>query len=545
MTRRDKTIVLALIALLVLTSAGAIATDRGDGSTEAAFGGVYVEGVAGVPQYLNPLLATTNVDHDVTRLAFSGLTRFDRTGAIVPDLAAGFTVDESGRAWTFELRSDATWHDGKDVTADDVVYTVTLVQDRAYVGPFSEAFRGVAVERVGRKTVRFTLPDVYGPFVESTSLPILPAHVLGGVAYADLIRQPFNLRPIGTGPFKVAEIDSRQIVLARHDGFHRTKPARSRPYLDRVILRFYRDTSEALAALARGEIDGTGGLNSVDAERARSLKSVNLYSLPTNDFTAAFMNMRPEKPLFRDRAVRQAIATAVDRGRVLQVAADGRGTVADEFVPPGSWAYVRDVARYPHSPADARALLDEHDWKDHDGDGVRDKGGVVLKFTVTTSDEPARIAAAQQIASDLGAIGMRVDVVTVPFAELVDRIARQRTFDMLIVGITTGADPDPYAFFHSSQTRDPGYNFSGYSTLPMDRGLESARRTYDQQKRRELYAAVFQQIATEVPVLFLYFADYLYAQHRSVQGLKIAPLSEPTARFWDVEDWYVRTQPKR
>src|SRR5687767_2990316 len=545
MTRRDKTIVLALIALLVLTSAGAIATDRGEASTEAAFGGVYVEGVAGVPQYLNPLLATTNVDQDVTRLAFSGLTRFDRNGAIVPDLAATFDVDAEGRAWTFIVRPDAFWHDGKEVTADDVAYTVGLVQDRAYVGPFGEAFRGVTVERVDRKTVRFTLPDVYGPFAESTTLPILPAHILGSVTYAELIRQPFNLRPIGTGPFKVSEVDARQIVLTRHDQFHRTRPARSRAYLDRMILRFYRDSSEALAALARGEIDGTGGLNSVDAERARTLKSVNLYSLPTNDFTAAFMNMRPDKALFRDRVVRQAVATAVDRGRVLQVSADGRGTVADEFVPPGSWAYVRDVTRYAHSAAEARAMLDAADWKDHDGDGIRDKGTVALKFTITTSDEPARIAAAQQIASDLEGVGMRVDVTTVPFAELVDKVARQRAFDMLLVGITTGTDPDPYAFFHSSQARDPGYNFSGYSTLPMDRSLEAARRTYDQAKRRELYAGVFQQIAAEVPVLFLYFADYLYAQHRSVSGLKVAPVSEPTARFWDVEDWYVKSQPKR
>ena len=545
MTRRDKAIVLALITLLVLTSAGAIATDRGDASTEPAFGGVYVEGVAGVPQYLNPLLATTNVDQDVARLAFSGLTRFDRQGAIVPDLAANFHVDTEGRTWTFELRSDVFWHDGKDVTADDVVYTVGLVQDRAYVGPFGESFRGVAVERMDRKTVRFTLPDVYGPFAESTTLPVLPSHVLGGVHYAELARQPFNLRPIGTGPFKVSEVDTRQVVLTRHDQFHRTKPDRPGPYLDRVILRFYRDSSEALAALARGEIDGTGGLNSGDAERARTLKSVNLYSLPTNDFTAAFMNVRPDKLLFRDRVVRQAIATAVDRGRVLQVSADGRGTVADQFVPPGSWAYARDVTRYTRSVSEARAMLDTADWLDHDGDGIRDKGNVVLKFTITTSDEPARIAAAQQIRSDLEGIGMRVDVATVPFAELVDRVARQRTFDMLVVGITTGVDPDPYAFFHSSQSRDPGYNFSGYSTLALDRSLEAARRTYDQAKRRELYAGVFQQIATEVPVLFLYFADYLYAQHRAVNGLKIAPVSEPTARFWDIEDWYTRTAPKR
>ena len=545
MTRRDKTIVLALIGLLVATSAVAIATDRGEGSVEPAFGGVYVEGVAGVPQYLNPLLAATNVDQDVARLAFAGLARFDREGKIVPDLASNFHIDPDGTTWTFDLRPDAYWHDGKEVTADDVLYTVSLVQDRAYVGPFAEAFRGVTLQRVSEKSVRFVLPDVFGRFAESTTLPLLPAHILSGVRYSDLAKQAFNLRPIGAGPFRVAEVDTRQVVLTRHDRFHRSQPTRSRPYLDKVILRFYRDSSEALAALARNEVDGTGGLNSVDAGRARTLKNVDLYSLPTNDFTAAFMNVRADKPYFRERPVRQAVAAAIDRGRVLQVAADGRGRVAEQFVPSSSWAYVREITRYTHSPADARALLDESDWRDHDNDGVRDKGGVTLKFAITTSDEPARIAAAQQVASDLTSIGMSVAVRTVPFAELVDRVARERTFDMLLVGITTGADPDPYAFFHSSQSQDPGYNFSGYSTLPMDRNLESARRTYEQSKRRDLYGPVFQQIASEVPLVFLYFADYLYAQHRSVNGLKIAPLSEPTARFWDVEDWYVKTHPRR
>lgn len=199
MTRRDKTIVLALIGLLVLTSAGAMAMDRGEGAVEPAFGGVYVEGVAGVAQHLNPLLATTSVDQDVARLAFAGLTRLDRGGQVVPDLAASFRIDPDGKTWTFDLRPDAYWHDGRQLTADDIVYTVGLVQDRSYLGPFSEAFRGVTVQRVSDRSVRFVLPDVFGRFAESTTLPILPAHILGGVRYSELSRQPFDLRPIGAG----------------------------------------------------------------------------------------------------------------------------------------------------------------------------------------------------------------------------------------------------------------------------------------------------------------------------------------------------------
>ncbi len=542
MRARDKFIVVALIGLLAVVSGVAIALDRAETRTVApTYGGTYVEGVTSSAQFLNPVLAATPVDDDVVRLVFSGLSRYRSDGSIEGDLAGSFTTSNDGRVWTFQIRDDATWHDGKPVSADDVVYTVSLLQDKAYVGPYSDAFRGVKVERVVDRVVRFALPDAYGPFAASTTVPLLPSHLLAKVDYTALAQVAFNQHPVGTGPFRVLQADARETVLARNESFYRTRPDRTRPYLDRFVLRSYPDASEALTALGRGEIDGVGGLSTGDAERARALKNVNLYSFGTNDFTALFLNLRPEKPTFRDRAVRQAIAMAIDRGRVLQVAADGRGTVADEFVPQSSWAYIRDVTRHPRSYDEAKALLDGVDFKDHDGDGVRDRGGVKLAFAITTSNEPARVAAAVQISEDLSAIGIRAELKTMPFAELVESVARDRTYDALLIGISVSGDPDPYSFFHSSEVRDPGHNFSGFSTLTIDRSLEAARRTTDQAKRRELYSTVFQSIATDVPVVFLYFSDYLYAQARQVQGLKIAPISDPRERLWNAEDWYVRT----
>lgn len=542
MRARDKFIVVVLIALMVVVSGAAIAIDRA--TTRAAvpgFGGTYVEGVTSSAQYLNPVLAATPLDEDVVRLVFSGLSRYRGDGSIEGDLAESFSTSEDGKVWTFRIRDGATWHDGKPVVSADVLYTVALLQDRAYVGPYSDAFRGVKVERVDERVVRFTLPDAYGPFAASTTVPLLPSHLLGRVDLPSLPRVAFNQRPVGTGPFRVVEVDPRQTVLARNDSFYRARPDRTRPYLDRLILRSYPDTSQALTALARGEIDGVGGLSTADAERARGLKNVNLYSFGTDDFTALFFNMRPDKPTFRDRTVRQAMARAIDRGRILQLAIDGRGHVADEFVPESSWAYVRDVGRYPFSKDEARAMLDDADWKDRDGDGVRDRAGVKLSFAITTSNELARIAAAGQIAEDLNAIGVRVEIKTMPFSELIGSATRERTYDALLIGVSVSGDPDPYSFFHSSEIKDPGRNFSGYTTLALDRSLEGARRTTDQGKRRELYTTVFQTIATEVPVLFLYFSDYMYAQARLVQGLKIAPISDPRERFWNAEDWYVRT----
>jgi len=535
---RDKFIVVALIALFVVVSGAAVVIDRAENKTVVPTnGGTYVEGVISSAQFLNPVLAATRLDEDVVRLVFSGLTRYRSDGSIQGDLAQTFSTSEDGKVWTFEIRDDARWHDGKPVISDDVIYTVALLQDKAYVGQYSDAFRGVKVERVDERVVRFVLPDSYGPFAASTTVPLLPSHLLAKVDYAALARVAFNRTPIGSGPFRVVEVDARQTILARNDSFYRTRPDRTRPYLDRLVLRSYPDTSEALTALGRGEIDGVGGLSTGEAERARGLKNVNLYSFGTNDFTALFLNVRPEKATFRDRVVRQAIAKAIDRGRVLQLSADGRGAVAEEFVPPSSWAYIRDT----RSHEEAKAMLDEADWKDHDGDGVRDRFGVQLAFAITTSSEPARVSAALQISDDLAAIGMRVELKAMPFSELIESAARERSYDALLIGISVSGDPDPYSFFHSSEIKAPGNNFSGFSTLSMDRSLEAGRRTTDQTKRRELYTSVFQTIATEVPVVFLYFSDYLYAQARLVQGLKIAPINDPRERFWNAEDWYVRT----
>jgi len=129
----------------------------------------------------------------------------------------------------------------------------------------------------------------------------------------------------------------------------------------------------------------------------------------------------------------------------------------------------------------------------------------------------------------------------VPFAELVQVIVPPRAFDALLIGVAGSGDPEPYALFHSSEIPSPGSNLSGYFTLPMDRALEAARRTSDEAKRLELLRPVFEAIATEQPVIFLYFADYLYAQSTKVQGLRVMPITAPSARLWNVADWYVKT----
>lgn len=543
MGSRDKFIVVALVAMVAIATAAALVSAGSARNAPPAFGGTYSEGLVGVgsAQTLNPLFAGSQADRDVSALLFTGLTRFDQRGNVIKDLAADFTVAEDGKTWTFQLRPDARWHDGTPVVADDVVYTVGVAQDRAYRGPFAGSFAGATVERVDPRTVRFVLPDVFAPFLEATTIPLLPSHLLRDVTTSQLPSHQFNVQPVGTGPFRLESRDDTRVVLVRNDSFYRVE--RSRPYLDRIVLRLYPDRSTAIEALARKEVQGVGGLLSFEADRVRRIRETATFYFPSDEATVLFFNLTPERPTFRDRAVRQAIARALNRPRMVQLATDGHASVTDVPVPPSSWAYARDAnsPRYSYAPEQARADLDAAGWIDHDGDGVRDKGGVPLRFSLLANDDPPRVATAEEIARDLEAVGMDVTLEVVSFGELVDKRARERSFDAMVLAVSAGMDPDPYTFWHSSQAKDPGLNFTGYTTLGMDRVLEQARRTLDQAARRELYAEVFRQLAEDVPAVYLYFADYTYAVDRGVHGLRIAPVADPSHRFWSVEEWYVRT----
>jgi peptide/nickel transport system substrate-binding protein len=398
------------------------------------------------------------------------------------------------------------------------------------------------VEMVDQLTVRFLLPDIYAPFGEATTMPLLPAHLLKDVRVPDMTRHPFNQRPVGTGPFKFQGRDEQRIVLVSNPDFYRSRPYRERPYLDRIVLRFYPDSSSALQALARKEVQGYAGMLPTDAARARRLRNTAVYSMPSSEYSVLFFNLAPDRPVFLDRRVRQAIAMAINRPRLVELATEGQGAVAEQPVLPYSWAYAEDARRYEYSPAQAKAALDAAGWVDANGDGARERGQVTLRFTLLTSDDFTRVATADQIALDLAEVGIQATIEAIPFDELIEKRSRQRSYDAVLLSVASGSDPDPYPFWHSSQTKDPGTNFTGYATLAMDRALEGARRTLDQAKRRDLYAQVFAQIAEDVPAVYLYFSDFLYAVDRGLQGVRAAPITDPSQRFWNAEDWYVRTR---
>lgn len=506
-------------------------------------GGTYVEGIAGFPQYLNPLLAGYNaVDRDICALVFSGLTRLNERGEVEADLARGWEVTLDGLSYTFYLRSNAYWHDGTPVTADDVVFTIGLLQDPEFPGPpdlGAGVWQRVTVEKVDRRTVRFILPEPYAPFLDHTTVGILPAHLLRNVRAADLPNAAFNLNPVGSGPFQMQEIEVEEgtitaLVLEQSPRYYRP-----RPYLDRIQFRFYPSYQAVFKAYETEEIEGIARIMPSDLPRARALPGLNLLSAHVAEYGVVFLNLaRPDLPFFQEPEVRQALLYALDRQKIIDTVLEGQAIVAHSPLVPGTWAYNEGVLRYEHAPDKANGLLNNAGWIQRATDGgLRRNDGQYLAFTLLTSSEPERAAVAQMLGRQWSSIGISVTVETASPLE-VRKALERRDFDAILVHLAVPGDPDPYPFWHETQI-EGGQNYGGLAHRQISEVIEQARVVVNRHRRQELYYEFQDLFAREVPALLLYVPVYTYGVDARIHDPQIGPLMSPSDRFRTVSDWWI------
>lgn len=504
------------------------------------YGGSYVEGVAGSPMAVNPLLGQFNdVDKDLVALLFSGLTRLGEEGEVLPDLAQGWEVSDDGRQYTFHLRSGVRWHDGVPFSAEDVLFTLQALKAPDFPGPpeLAELWTRVRAEKKDELTLSFTLPEAFAPFLSYTNLGLLPAHLLRDVPAKALSESPFNASPIGTGPFKLKEASIGYVLLEANPEYYRGKP-----YLSSIKLRFYHDQERTLNALLDREVQGLllrPVVEAKDMARLQKQKGLQLLSSPRSSYTIIFLNQR--SPLFADRAVRQALLYALDRRRITQGPLAGQGLEADSPIPPGTWAYDSSIKRYGYDPAKARALLEAAGWTAQ-GQGLRQRDGQSLRFSLLTNEDKTRIKVGEEVVRELREVGISAELSASGYTELLQNYLLPRRFDAILYGMDTGYDPDGYVAWHSSQSRGNGFNFASFSNAEADAYLEKARSSTDPEKRAELYREFQSLFSEEVPSLLLYYPLYTYALDKSVQGVEMGVLFEPSSRFANVTEWYVKTK---
>lgn len=507
-----------------------------------AFGGEYIEGLIGRPINLNPLVEISDADQDINSLVFSGLTRIDREGQLVGNLAREWEVSEDRLTYTFELHDDVLWHDGTPFGAEDVAFTINLIQDPNFSGSFvlRNNWAGVQVEVVDPLTIRFTLRDPYAPFLENTTIGILPQHLLQNVSGADLLTANFNKAPIGTGPYRFEEVESEgSEVLSLSLSAYRFH-YREAPLIETVRFRFYPNSQEAFEALRQRQIHALSNLPPELKEELGELRNAEVFKGTLPNYQAVYFNT--QRPLFEDVRVRTALAHMTDRRAVINHVMGGRAQIADGPLPRSSWAYTPPHEEAPtYDPEKAAALLEEAGWTLNE-EGIRQKDDMILQFALISDDHEERRKAAFYLAEQWGQIGVRVDVRLFGVGTFIEDFLRRREFDAVIFGQSTYWDPDLYAYWHGSQINDPGMNLSRYENGRLDRQLEDARRLSSTRERRERYAVVQEIIREDVPAIYLYTPDYNFIVNRLVNGVNVGYFARPSDRFRTIANWHIETK---
>jgi peptide/nickel transport system substrate-binding protein len=423
------------------------------------------------------------------------------------------------------------WEDGQELTAEDVAFTFKMAADPATASPYAEEYTHIKELRViDRYTIEARYDQYFARAISTWMSPILPKHILEG---QDIRNTPFARKPMGAGRYRLKswEAGSRIVLEASPTCFD------GKPHIDEVVFRTIPDTSTMFMETRAGRLD-LMDLSPLQYLRQTSgpvwERQFRKYRYLASMYVYLAFNL--EHPFFKDVRVRRAVSMAIDRQSIIQGVLLGQGVPAFGPFKPGTWAYHPSLAAIPQNVSAARALLAEAGFADHDGDGILDKDGKPLAFTILTNQgNEQRILAATVIQSQLRAVGIDVRIRTVEWAAFIREFVNKNRFDALILGWTIPQEPDLFSVWHSSQTFDGGLNFIHYRNQEVDRLIEEAQSTPEQAKRAALLYRVQEILDAEQPYCFLYVPYSLPVVQQRIHGIEPAL----AGIMYNFEDWWI------
>lgn len=495
-------------------------------------GDLLIMGSIGDASNLIPMLASDSASHDISSLIFNGLVKYDKDLKLVGDLAESWEVSADGLTITFKLRRGVKWQDGKEFTAEDVMFgyeTIINPNTRtAYSGDFKEVKEARVVDP---DTFRVTYKRAFAPGLTSWgSLVVLPKHLLQG---QDINTTPFSRKPLGTGPFRLKEWKTgEKIVLEANPHY-----CEGRPYLDGIVYRIIPDLATMFLEMKAGGIDYMGLTPTQykrQTETYKMRRDFRKFQYLAFAYTYLGYNLKDWK--FQDIRVRQAISYAIDKDEIIEGVQLGLGLIATGPYKPDTLWYNPNVAKYPYDPERAKKLLAEAGWKNDGKDGTLRKDGKPFEFMILTNQgNEARAKCAEIIQRRLANLGLKVKIRTVEWAAFINDFIDKKNFEAVILGWTLGQDPDIYDIWHSSKVGPKELNFVSYQNKEVDSLLEKGRYTFDQKVRKACYDRIQEILAEEQPYTFLYVPYALPVISARFEGVEPAP----AGIGYNMYQWYV------
>ena len=510
-------------------------------------GGIYTEGLVGSFGRLNPILDLNNpADRDIDRLLFGSLFKFDSYGIPQADLAESWGNTPDGTIYNVTIRANAFWHDGQPVTTDDVLFTLSLLRSEysAFPADVRALWDEVEVTRLSDKTIKFTLPEPFVPFLDYLTFGLLPAHLLQNVPADQIMNADFNLNPVGNGPYRFDHLTVENgqvtgVVLTASENYYGKTP-----FIEQIVFRYYPTAQDAMEAYRQGEVLGISQVTSDILPDALTEKNLLLYSGRLPRISLILFNLKnAEVPFLQEKSIRRALMLGLNRQWMVDTYLHSQAIVADSPILPGTWAYYSGVQHIDYDPDAAISAL-KADGYILPADGtVRAKDTQQLAFTLLHPDDELHTQLAQAIQKDWAGIGVQVTLQAVPYDSLLNDylVPRQYQAALVDLDLSRSPDPDPYPFWHQAEATG-GQNYSQWDNRTASEYLEQARVLVDQNVRARLYRNFQSVFAKELPALLLYYPVYTYGVDVRVQGVQIPPLFEPSDRFNNVSDWYLVTR---
>lgn len=496
---------------------------------------------------LNPILSESSHETDIMNCIFSTLIKVNENLEFEPDLLAELPeISDDGMEYTFKLREGVKFHDGEELTAEDVKFTYEMKMAEGNAVPSRSMWEKIKdFEIIDPYNFKITLNELDVTWLEGWAYSegmIVPKHIVeeefedGGQALTK--GGDFSQKPVGSGPYVFKEWEPDDYIMVESfDGYYKGEPK-----IKEIIFKVIPDTDTLLAQLKAEEIDIYNGAQPNQYKELLKMKedgmAIEVHNYESFIYMHADFNLR--HAALKDKVVRQALNYAFPKEDFIDTVLDGVGTVAHSCINSINWAFTDDVTKYDYNPEKAKQILDDAGWKPGD-DGVRVKDGVRLSFQLSTnSGNKVREDFCNIAAQEWEAIGAEVEQKHYEAATLFGDILDGLKFDIIVFGWVSGFDPDCKTLWHSEEIPDPetgatGQNYVGYVNPEMDRLLDEGLKETDKEKRKEIYAEVQKIISDDVPYLFVYFYNSVSAVPADLKNFKPNPTQANNT--WNVWEW--------
>ncbi len=531
---------LALVVCLVSASLLIFSVNQNLQVEVPSRGGILREGIVGTPRFINPILAISDADQDMTALVYAGLTRAMPDGTYKETLAESYTISEDGKTYTFRLKDNLVFHDGEPLTTEDVAFTIQMAQDTLLRSPKRAHWEGVSVVILSDRDIQFTLSEPFEPFIENTTLGILPKHIWQGISVDQFQFSRFNVDPVGAGPYRVRSVRYNSGGLPVH---YELSPfanyALGEVYIDRIIVRLYQDNEQLIESFNKNNIDTVHGFSLREYNNISSKEGNTVYKTLLPRVFGVFFNQN-ESPALLNNEVRLALSESLDRQAIVQEVFGDFAKAIDTAIP----SFSKEISNY--SIDTARGRLENANWEINEGTGIyereTDEGIERLSFSISTANNPELIQTAELIEKQWEALNADVTLQIFNTNDLNQNVIRPRDYQTLLFGIVLGRNTHLYPFWHSSGRNDPGLNIAQYTNITVDKLVENARVISDTTQRQELFSSFIQEIETDIPAVFIYSPYFTYIIPNKVQNVAIDNMVVSSDRFNNVHEWYIETE---